>query len=293
MANFLDDLSVYNAKAALVISQVVADGNTDKANMMSSLKSTANDTTLTEAARLAALTALINLGSLLDIPLPPYFPLSVTYANTQTYVGIHDDLTGLQGGAPGDYQHLTTAEKSSILSKASFSDITFANLQGAYTDNAPLGAAVAAKQNQLSGTGFVKISGTSITYDNTTYLSSISGIAAGGELTGTYPNPALSNAAVIAKQLTGWNGSAAYTAITSSDTILSGMEKLNARISSVIASPGGVSSIAAQTNASSALSVAASSPTELLRFRWTLLVRTKTYSLPLQMEAVGCLLTGQ
>ena len=92
MANFLDDLSSYNAKAALAISNAVAEGNTQKANMMSSLKSTANDTTLSDTIRLNALTALINMGSLLDIPLPPYFPTAATYANTQTYVGIHNDL---------------------------------------------------------------------------------------------------------------------------------------------------------------------------------------------------------
>lgn len=268
MANFLDDLSVYNAKAALAISQAAADGNTDKANMMSSLKTTANDTTLTEAIRLNALTALINLGSLLDIPLPPYFPLTVTYANTETYIGIHDDLSGLQGGAPGDYQHLTTAEKVAILNKASIGDITFANLSGIYSDNAGLAAVIDGKQTELNGVGLVRINGnqSTITYDNTSYISTISGISAGGELTGTYPNPALSNAAVIAKVLTGWNGSATYTAITPSDTILSGMEKLNARISQVIASPGGVSSIAAQTNASSILNVSASSPTGNVTF---------------------------
>jgi len=248
MANFLDDLSVYNAKAALAISQAAADGNTDKANMMSSLKTTANDTTLTEAIRLNALTALINLGSLLDIPLPPYFPLTVTYANTQEYVGIHNDLTGIQGGAPGDYQHLTAAEKNSILGKASLNDISWANLQGIYTDNIVFAAVVNGKQTQLSGTGFVVASGTSISYDSNTYLTSTSlaATALTGELSGTIGNPTINNAAVISKVLTGWDGSAGYSAITSSDTILSGMEKLNARISQVMASPGGVSSIIAR-----------------------------------------------
>jgi hypothetical protein len=270
MANFLDDLSVYNAKAAVVISQAAADGNTDRANMMSSLKSTANDITLSEAVRLNALTALINMGSLLDIPLPPFFPQTVTYANTETYIGIHNDLAGIQGGAPGDYQHITTAQLNSFLGKASLSDISFANLQGVYSDNASLQAAIDGKQNALSGVGFVKINGNQLTisYDNSTYLTStaLAATALTGELSGTIGNPTVNNAAVIAKVLTGWNGSASYSAITSSDSILSGMEKLNARISQVIASPGGVSSIIASTNAPSVLNVAASSPTGAVTF---------------------------
>ncbi len=48
MATFLSDLPEYNAKAALVISEVALAGDTAKANMMSSLKSTANDTTLSQ-----------------------------------------------------------------------------------------------------------------------------------------------------------------------------------------------------------------------------------------------------
>jgi len=45
------------------------------------------------------------------------------------------------------------------------------------------------KQAALNGTGFVKIIGTVISYDNSTYLTTISGITAGGELSGTYANP--------------------------------------------------------------------------------------------------------
>jgi hypothetical protein len=245
----LDNLSVYNAKASLVISQVVADGDTGKANMMSSLKTTANDTTLSDAIRLNALTALINLGSLLDIPLPPYFPIVTTYANTQTYVGIHNDLSGIQGGVPGEYYHLTLAERTLALNAATQADISWTNLSGSYSQNAVFAPLFDAKQNALTGPGFVKANGGVITYDNSTYLTTISGIAAGGELSGTFPNPALSNAAVISKLLTGFTGVALPTPITSSDTILSAMQKLNNNISSLIVSPSGVASVALTTNA--------------------------------------------
>jgi hypothetical protein len=245
MANFLDDISVYNAKAAAAITLAVTQGNSPKANLMSSLKTTANDITLTDDVRLEALTALINIGSLLDIPLPPYFPVTTSFADSQTYVGVHNDLSGLN---VGDYQHLTATEKSAILGKASLSDITFANLLGVYTDNASLVNGFATKQNALNGTGYVIASGGTITYDNSTLLTTITGIVAaatpgGGQITGTYASPVISNAAVIGKVLTGFNGSAATGTITGSDSILTAMEKLNANIEDVIATSGTINEI--------------------------------------------------
>ena len=245
MADFLDDISVYNAKAAAAISLAVTQGNSPKANLMSSLKTTANDITLTDDVRLEALTALINIGSLLDIPLPPYFPVATSYADSQTYVGVHNDLSGLN---VGDYQHLSAAEKAAALNKASLTDISFANLIGVYTDNASLVSGFATKQNALNGTGYVKASGGTITYDNSTFLTTITGIVAaatpgGGQITGTYASPVISNAAVIAKVLTGFNGSAPTGTITSSDSILSAIEKLNANVDNVIATSGTINNI--------------------------------------------------
>jgi hypothetical protein len=88
------------------------------------------------------------------------------------------------------------------------------------------------KQNQLNGTGFVKASGTTITYDNSTYLTTIEGIAAGGELSGTYASPSLVNSAVTGKVLTGVNVTGG--SISATDSILTAFGKVQNQINGLI-----------------------------------------------------------
>lgn len=88
------------------------------------------------------------------------------------------------------------------------------------------------KQAALNGTGFVKISGTTISYDNSTYLTTISGITAGGELSGTYANPSLVNSAVTGKVLTGVNITGGT--IQATDSILTAFGKVQNQINSLV-----------------------------------------------------------
>jgi hypothetical protein len=89
-----------------------------------------------------------------------------------------------------------------------------------------------AKQAQLNGTGFVKVSGTTVTYDNSTYLTTIEGIAAGGELSGTYASPSLVNSAVTGKVLTGLNVTGG--SVTATDSILAAFGKVQNQINGLI-----------------------------------------------------------
>jgi hypothetical protein len=90
-------------------------------------------------------------------------------------------------------------------------------------------------QPQLNGLGFVKANGTTISYDNSTYLTTISGITAGGELSGTYPNPTLVTSAVTGKLLSGVNITGGT--IVATDSILTAFGKVQNQINSLV---GGV-----------------------------------------------------
>jgi hypothetical protein len=98
------------------------------------------------------------------------------------------------------------------------------------------GILVSSLQPALNGTGFVKSTAGVISYDTNTYLTTISGISAGGELSGTYANPTLLNSAVIAKVLTGLNLTGGGT-ISATDSILTAFGKIQNQISALV---GGV-----------------------------------------------------
>jgi hypothetical protein len=96
-----------------------------------------------------------------------------------------------------------------------------------------------AKQAALNGTGFVKISGTTISYDNSTYITGNQTITLSGEASGsgaTSISVTLDNAAVINKVLTGLSVSG--SAVVSTDSILVALGKVQNQINALA---GGVS----------------------------------------------------
>ena len=141
---------------------------------------------------------------------------------TYTLAGLGGiSLTGLSASSPLLYDN-TTGNFSIQVANAS---------QNGYLSSTDW-STFNSKQAALNGTGFVKISGTTISYDNSTYLTTISGIAAGGELSGTYPNPSLVNSAVTGKLLTGVNITGGT--IQDTDSILTGFGKLQNQINGLI-----------------------------------------------------------
>lgn len=241
MPNFLSELLEYQSRASEAIVNAALECNFEKVNLLQSLLNTANDENLDEDIRLSALTSLINIGELLDAPLGPYFPLSTTYAATQSYTGFHNDLQGLNDGSL--YLHATAAEKAFWNSKVSSSDLLFANLTDGPFDNGLLASALNAKQDLLpSGNGILTISGTTVGIDTSVYLTAVTG-AAGGDLTGNYPAPTILSTTILNKVLTGFNPSAPEGVVSSSDTILAALQKLNANINGVSAASGTVQSV--------------------------------------------------
>lgn len=83
---------------------------------------------------------------------------------TNTLGGNHNDLAGLQGGVAGQYFHLTNSQYTNATQNATS---TLTGLLSSTDWNTFNG-----KQAALNGTGFVKVVGTTVSYDNTTYAPS-------------------------------------------------------------------------------------------------------------------------
>jgi hypothetical protein len=237
---FLDNISDWNAKSAIVIKDLAIRGDFETASLLSSLRTTANDENLTQEVRLDALTALINRGQLLDIPVPPYYPVAYSFASTQTYVGLHNDLSGLN---TGDYWHLTYAQYLSVLNKASISDITFANLAGAVEDNNALSIALNSKQDLIpAGTtgqffgwdGAMRFVSWNNLIDKPTTLAGL-GISSSDTL---FDGRYVTQSSIVTSYTIGTN-----TPVLNTDSLVDAIGKLQAQVSSLGSSTGTISTV--------------------------------------------------
>lgn len=117
---------------------------------------------------------------------------------TETYVGTA--ISNLIDAAPG------TLDTLNELAAALGDDPNFATT---------VATSIGTKQAQLNGTGFVKVTGTTVSYDNSTYLTTSSAASTYVALAGSYANPA-------------WITSLAWSKITGAPTTISGYGITNA-----------------------------------------------------------------
>ena len=148
---------------------------------------------------------------------------TLTLANVNSNVGSYGDSVTVPTVTVNAKGLVTSASQTSIPTASSTTTGLLTS-----TDWATFNG----KQAALNGTGFVKVSGTTVSYDNSTYLTTIEGIAAGGELSGTYASPSLVNSAVTGKVLTGVNITGGT--IQATDSILTAFGKVQNQINGLI-----------------------------------------------------------
>lgn len=119
----------------------------------------------------------------------------------------------------------TSINKVTITQPASSATLTISNNK-TFTSNNTLTLAGTDSSTLNIGTGGTL--GTAAYTSSSSYLTTISGISASGELSGTYPSPSLSNSAVIGKVLTGYTSGSGT--VLSTDSILQAIQKLNGNI---------------------------------------------------------------
>ena len=144
------------------------------------------DNTTSNFAVLSDLARVATSGSYNDLTDTP--DLSVYSLITETGSVITFDYTGHTGDHPYSFKAQLRDKNNNVISESSAIDLPIESvvvsgeydnenkkiiltLEGGSTIDVPVGDLVEGLQTQLNGTGFVKVVGTAVEYDNSTYLT--------------------------------------------------------------------------------------------------------------------------
>jgi hypothetical protein len=243
--SYLDNLALYNNKAESVIGALGVEIRllTDKGQDATQLQNTviwynqlltgANDTTLSDATRLILLTYLVDSARLNQVPLVDISALIQPIAESPSYTGFHNDLSGIEGNG---FIHLSLAERNLIYS--AITTVTWSIIEGAISGSATLTAALDAKENLItSGDSNAFWDGTKV-FRRVTWadLTGAPNTLAGFGILST---DSLFDTKYIqfGTLLAGLN-TTTPTAITTSDSVIVAFGNLQAQISQTVGTPG-------------------------------------------------------
>jgi hypothetical protein len=118
--------------------------------------------------------------------------LSVVSGNLNIVNTITDNNQLANGAGYATTSYVTTQINNLVAGAPGLLD-TLDELAAALGDDAnfatTITTSISTKQAQLNGTGFVKVTGTTVSYDNSTYLTTSSAASTYASLTGSYANP--------------------------------------------------------------------------------------------------------
>jgi hypothetical protein len=145
-----DDDGPFNGVQLAEPNEDLFDHLSDQITWYNQLLGVANDTAQSEDTRLKCLTELVNQARLNQVPLLPYNPVLIPVDNIpDSALIIHNLTTGVDGNGT---LHISEVERALIYSARQTFD-SFAQITGAYTDNASLVAGFATKEGVISPSG--------------------------------------------------------------------------------------------------------------------------------------------